>query len=314
MLKSRIRTALKRAVPYSVQTRLKIARQFNADRRIYARYAGPDDDRALECLLPQNLEMQLTKDYHRIEKGLTLPRPKSPFGSGPRERLEALLPAASDSSESGYVGDARSAVGALRAWNDTRQIDDVVAPLGQRYSGLPSSRDFFSSRRSVRNYSSEPVAKETVEEAVRLALYSPSVCNRQAWRAYLFDEWQTIQDALRYQNGNAGFGETIPCLILITVDMQMFAGANERRQPWIDGGLFAMSLVWALHSMGLASCMLNMSQPQSRTQALKRRFAVPENEEVIMFISIGYPADGFRVARSPRRSVEDVLKRPKTTK
>ena len=54
--------------------------------------------------------------------------------------------------------------------------------------------------------------------------------------------------------GNAGFGDRVPLVLVITSDLQTFFAPEERNQAWIDGGMFAMSLVHALHSLGLASC------------------------------------------------------------
>jgi hypothetical protein len=48
---------------------------------------------------------------------------------------------------------------------------------------------------------------------------------------------------LSYQNGNSGFGHTVPALFVITSDMRIFEKSGERNQGWVDGGLFAMALV-----------------------------------------------------------------------
>jgi hypothetical protein len=46
---------------------------------------------------------------------------------------------------------------------------------------------FFASRHSIRQFSDKPVDLEMIVRAVRMAQKTPSVCNRQAARVYVFD-------------------------------------------------------------------------------------------------------------------------------
>src|SRR3546814_11683998 len=69
-----------------------------------------------------------------------------------------------------------------------------------------SPQNFFRTRASVRDYSSAPVPSAVIEEAVELALHSPSVCNRQASYVYCLQSREIIDRALSLQNGNRGFG------------------------------------------------------------------------------------------------------------
>src|SRR3546814_5180755 len=80
---------------------------------------------------------------------------------------------------------------------------------------LPNPQNFFRTRASVRDYSSAPVPSAVIEEAVELALHSPSVCNRQASYVYCLQSRAIIDRALSLQNGNRGFGHEIPCLLKI---------------------------------------------------------------------------------------------------
>ena len=68
-----------------------------------------------------------------------------------------------------------------------------------------------------------------------------------------------------------------------------------------------MSLVWALHAQGVASCMLNWSVDQDRTRQLRATTGLPDHLDVVTMIATGYARDGLRVTRSPRRPVDSVL-------
>src|SRR3546814_20513526 len=107
--------------------------------------------------------------------------------------------------------------------------------------------------RSTRTDTLFPYTTLFRSEAVELALHSPSVCNRQASYVYCLQSREIIDRALSLQNGNRGFGHEIPCLLILCTDLSAFDTAGERYQHWIDGGMFSMSLVWALHALGYSS-------------------------------------------------------------
>ena len=171
---------------------------------------------------------------------------------------------------------------------------------------LDVPESFFHTRRSLREYDSITVPDSVFKRAVKLAMATPSVCNRQEWHVYHLSG-EAAQKALAEQNGNRGFGHKIKQVLIVTTDLKAFSPSNERYQHWIDGGMFSMSLIWALHSLGVASCCLNWSQ--SGKADIKLRKAVPIRPEhtVMMMISIGYPRKENKVCSSVRRPVEEVF-------
>lgn len=301
--------AMARRAGRRVMSRVKGAREFMRDMRRYYRYSAPAGTESFSKLSGRNLECQVTKDYHRIEKGLSLSSPRQPFGIKVQERLEVLMGTAGAAGN--YIQYAGDAITALESWNSDGVIDPLVCPDGS--SLMRASIDsaelekFFASRRSVRSFDpSLPVPEELIRSAVSMALNTPSVCNRQPWRVHVFESGEA-QDVLRHHNGSAAFASTIPAVAVVTSDSRLFSGSGERNQRWIDGGLFAMSLVWALHGQGLATCMLNWSRVNSASDALRETAAIGDSEEIIVMIAIGYPTDNFRIARSSRRDVDSVL-------
>lgn len=305
---------VKRLVPKRALESLKSLRyqwdlrsEFASDRARYARHCLPGEVCG-SSVNPRNLEAQLTKDYHRIEKGLALPTPKRPFGAAVTTRIEGNIPAGRRVGTADAVMTlAESAQHALERWNEDGIISADIAPVvepGER--GVEDADTFFRSRHSVRDFGPVEVREDVLQRAVGLALHSPSVCNRQAWHVRFF-RGADVQRVLAFQNGNRGFTDVVPVVGLVTVDTRLFAALGERNQPWIEGGIFSMSLVWALHALGLDTCMLNMSVRNKKAAALRHEFGLADNELVIMMIAIGYARAGHRVARSPRRRVDEVI-------
>lgn len=320
-----VKQSVKRVLPESIFRRLKqsyrhsiVLREATIDALRHIRYGAEEDDLFSGRGSLKNIECQLTKDYHRIEKGLALRSPKRPFGDAVRRRLESGL---SDEAVDEHMPDvsahAQSALRALKNWNDEEEITSEVSPtLASPYvwdpilgnDGQNLLEHFFSTRRSVRAFdSTRSVHLEDVRRAIELALSTPSVCNRQAWRVHLYTHQDDVSRVIRHQNGNTGFGESVPALAVITVDTRLFTGPGERHQRWIDGGLFAMSFSYGLHSVGLASCMLNWSMKNGASTELRSSASIDDHEDVVMLVAIGHTETNFRVARSPRRPIDAVL-------
>ncbi len=173
---------------------------------------------------------------------------------------------------------------------------------------LQDPRTFFLSRYSVRDFSDEAVADSEIEKAISLALNTPSVCNRQASFIYSLHTRQEIDKALSLQNGNRGFGHEVPCLLILCADLSAFDTAGERYQHWIDGGMFSMSIIWALHSLGLSSCCLNWSKGPVDDLKLRKLIDIKSEHTVLMMLAVGFPRENIKVCYSERKPVDNFYK------
>ena len=132
---------------------------------------------------------------------------------------------------------------------------------------------------------------------------TPSVCNRQHWRAHFYSGKQK-NEILAFQNGNTGFTENIPYIAVVTSDLRAFYTADERNQSCVDGGLFSMNLMYAMQSVGLSSCALNWCNSFISDFKFKKLKYVEKHERIIMVIGFGYSNDSGYYAKSPRLPVE----------
>ncbi|WP_228035359.1 nitroreductase family protein [Oculatella sp. LEGE 06141] len=281
------------------------------------------------------LRAVITMDYHRIEKGLALREPKIGFGRDVIQRLLTNL----KRYQTAYGLDetCQIAINTLTAYyqfNQTHGIDDqplnvAIAALNQAIaSDRPRTNQggiahvtkqsilnaaaidfatFTQSRYSIRQFAPDPVELHLIEQAVIMAQKTPSVCNRQSARVYVFSDDEAKRKALSFQNGNRGFGDQASKVLVVVSDLNHFVAIGERYQAWIDGGMFAMSLVYALHSLGLGTCCLNWSVERWADRSLKRATGIKESETVIMMIAVGHLPDELTVAQSPRKPLSEVM-------
>ncbi|WP_243846328.1 nitroreductase family protein [Rhizomicrobium palustre] len=279
-------------------------------------------------------DAEMTKTYHAIEKGLSLPVPRPGFGAIVVSRLANTLarrirnngpwtPACAHSLNalSAYLRHAREGSAAIP--KGVEEVLSLAAERGLEISGKPTkpirredveaatsfdAERFFWSRHSVRQFSDEALEAAFLLKAIDMARSTPSVCNRQSGRVHIFMKPEDKERILRHQNGNRGFGDTAGAILVVTSDLSAFVDPSERYQAWIDGGMFAMTITLALHALGLGSCCLNWSSPPQLDKALHRDGSIPAGETVIMLLAVGRLRESFAVATSDRLPVSEIAR------
>lgn len=298
------------------------------DMRTYLRHSGLVASSGREAL-----EACIIRSYHRIEKGLALREPRPGFGPDAVVLLQRDL-----ARYLSLYGPDRTTEAALNtlieyvSFNRSRgvllpDLESVLRRLGERRPDhlhqeggtreitrqqvLDAARidaeAFFRSRHSIRQFSDQPVEMALIERAVALARYAPSVCNRQAGRVYVVADKARQRALLDLQNGNRGFGDQADKILIVTSSLPCFLTVGERYQPWIDGGLFAMALLFALHAQGLGTCCLNWSVEPDEDMRFRAVAGLPDNQRIMFLVAVGHLPASLRVAQSPRRPVEEVL-------
>ena len=281
------------------------------------------------------LEAKILRQTHVIEKGMSLSHPREKFGV--QKALE-LLEFIDEFVEYGYIikdsVPVMNALGVLKAYltyHEERGFkpEDVLKKL-EKYSMYLQEKEqygivevnkadmekkahgsfleFFMSRHSVRQFSDRPIDIEDIEKAVKLAMKAPSACNRQSCKAYFYKDKDVNKELGNLIAGNTGFDGEVQNYIVVTSDMSAFYDPFERNQVYVDGGIFTMALVEALHYYGIASCILQNGEYKERNLKFKEICKnIPENEKIVLFIAIGYYKDNFTYAVSHRKNLEDVL-------
>jgi iodotyrosine deiodinase len=197
---------------------------------------------------------------------------------------------------------------------------------------LERARRFYAEaerRRSVREFSDRPVARELIEAALQAANTAPSGANMQPWhfvaisgadtkrrirlaaeeeeRAFYghraSDEWLV---ALRPfgTDANKPFLETAPWLIAIF--LQKFSEDEHGEKvkhyyPTESTGLASGILITALHEAGLATLTHTPSPMKFLNEILGR----PKTERPFLLLVVGYPADDCEVPDIKRKALDE---------
>lgn len=279
-----------------------------------------------------NLEFFLTKQYHIVEKGLALPKPRPGFGI---LKVELLLSKGNlyidKYGSTQLTSSIAQCLDSYLRFNNSvgydlekEYVDNICKFIRRNevkhFGGVKKVSKaeinnaanqpfnvFVKSRYSIRDFSSNDVNLDKIEDSISLAKYSPSVCNRQAWKAHYYNRPEMLKELLTIQNGNGGFTDSIKGLFIVTGDIKGFS-KYESNQLFTDGGLFSMNLMLALHYNGIGSCPLNTCFPFVVERDVKLIAKIPKNERLVMMIAVGELKAEFRVAVSERKSNQEILK------
>ena len=159
------------------------------------------------------------------------------------------------------------------------------------------------SRYSCKKFDSRQIEKKqlnTILEAGRLA---PTAKNLQEQRVYV------VQSA----EGLAKIDTLTPCrygaptVIIMAFDKNnVFTYPGQKYDSGIeDATIVATHMLLAAKSAGVESCWVNFFDPDKAAEA----FQLPENEEILMFLCLGFAAEGSGplANHSSRKPLEETV-------
>lgn len=319
----------RKTVPPHIRNRIhfetRVARAFFSDYTRYRKYACASTQQTSDL---KNISAMIMMEAHKIEKAFSLPSPRPGFGF---LVIRGLIKILQQYQDLGYDCDglefrkAKSVLAEYLRFHDRIEYDlgtikdeimpwaDMNCDIGGYHEAtteewLKKAHGNFEqcalSRSSVRAYGSSPISEETIRDAVRIARKTPSVCNRQAWHTYIVKSLEMKEKLVELQTGCRGFGDTADFMAVITTNIRSFVGPFEKNQSYIDGGLYAMSFMYALHYKGIGACPLHWMVPPERSKKLRELLGIQESENIIMIISAGSLPPILRTAKSARHKVD----------
>lgn len=156
--------------------------------------------------------------------------------------------------------------------------------------------DNIMTRRSIRDYKSEPVDREQMAKIMECGIYAPSAMNSQGWAVRVVDAPDFIEGVtaiavekmpqLKEQEGFRNFFRNAPTVAFIAIPEESYSGE-------FDSGLLAENMMLSAWSMGIGSCCLGSVVPVMNSEEAKpylERLNLPEGYKLMVAIAFGYPA------------------------
>jgi len=210
----------------------------------------------------------------------------------------------------------------------TRRLDFRRLAPAEMTTRAAEFRAEIARRRSVRDFSPEPVPLDVVRDCIRAAATAPSGANKQPWTFVLVtdpDAKRRIREAAEkeereFYGGRASerwledlaplgtdaskpFLEQAPALIAVFA--QKHGREADELHYYVNEsvGIAVGFLLAALHHAGLAT----LTHTPSPMKFLRELLGRPDNERAYVLIPVGYPAPGCSVPDIAKKPLDQVL-------
>lgn len=217
-----------------------------------------------------------------------------------------------------------------------KSTNNFVAYSGLFYDAeemLARSMSFYElmdQRRTVREFSDQPIAKTVIENIIKAASTAPSGAHKQPWNfcvvsnpeiktkireaaekeeyenyhGRMSDDW--LEDLKPFGTDHIKpFLEIAPYLIVVFKKAYDVDEAGEKQKNYYVNesvGLACGMLLAAIHQAGLVA-VTHTPSPMNFLQKVLNR---PANERPFLLIPVGYPAKGVQVPELTRKNLNEM--------
>lgn len=146
--------------------------------------------------------------------------------------------------------------------------------------------EVIKNRYACKKFDGRLVAKEQLDAILEAGRLAPTAKNLQEQRIYVVQSEEVL----------AKIDKVTPCrygaatAIVVAYDKNnVFTYPGDKHNSGVeDAAIVATHMMLAAKAVGVDSCWVNFFDPEVTAKEL----GLPENEEILMILDIGYPAEG----------------------
>ena len=147
-------------------------------------------------------------------------------------------------------------------------------------------------RYSCKNFSTRKVEAEKLTEILEAGRLAPTAKNLQEQRIYVLQSEESLAKLDKVTPCRYGAST---CLVVAFDKNSVFTYPGGKRDSGVeDAAIVATHLMLAAANAGVDSCWLNFFDPDE----LAKELGLPENEEVLMILDLGYAAGKPRLEKA----------------
>ena len=154
-------------------------------------------------------------------------------------------------------------------------------------------------RRSIREYTCEPVSPEDLKAIAKAGSWAPSGLNNQPWRFVLISD-STIKLALSEKTRYAHIIKAAPALIAVYLDKSEMYDTVKDHQA---AGACIQNMLLAAETLELGAVWLG--EILNKKGEVNRILDLGDNYDLMAILAIGYPA--HRNQKSQRKDLEYLI-------
>lgn len=155
-------------------------------------------------------------------------------------------------------------------------------------------------RRSVRQYTTDPIADQQLQELVEAAARAPSGGNRQPWVFVIVRDPAKLKRLRAAAPGMSGTPSAMIAICLQRLQADEQPGTFGHEMVLLSLGAAMENLLLAAHGQGLGACAIGSFHARSVCSIL----ALPQNLEPKLLVALGHPVSQPEAPR--RRPLDEI--------
>ncbi|MCX4310908.1 MAG: nitroreductase family protein [Desulfovibrio sp.] len=147
-----------------------------------------------------------------------------------------------------------------------------------------------STRRSVRQFTSQPISDEDLHTILTAGMSGPSAVNARPWSFLIVRDRDTL---CKMADGNGNAAQPLKGAALGILVLGDITRTFERAPDYwvIDGSIAAQNMILAAHGLGIGSVWLGTWPQEEKIAAQRQLFDLPESAVPHSIIAFGYPEE-----------------------
>lgn len=162
-------------------------------------------------------------------------------------------------------------------------------------------KDVISNRFSCKKYADRSIEKEKLISILEAGRLAPTAKNLQEQHIYVVSTKENLEKIDKATPCRYG----APCVLIVAYDRNnTYHYPNGKQESGAeDATIVATHMILAARNEGIDSCWLNCFD----ADVVKSEFALPENEEVVMLMDLGYGEMGPLQNHENRKDLSETV-------
>ena len=154
-------------------------------------------------------------------------------------------------------------------------------------------------RRSIRQFTDQPVDRELLIEIIKAGIWAPSGLNNQPWRFVIVRSDEMRKELAKNTRYNFTIERAAACIAVFVDTSVMYNDVKDHQSM----GACIQNMLLAAHALGLGAVWLG--EVLKNADAVRLLLSLPENMELMAVVAIGHPASDKH--SSKRKNLSEVL-------
>jgi len=141
-------------------------------------------------------------------------------------------------------------------------------------------------RRSVRDFRSDPIPEADVHDLLRAGMQAPSAKNEQPWHFIVIDDTELLHAITEFHPASQMLLDA-PLAILVCSDRKL----ELKRASWLaDCSAATQNILLAAHAKGLGAVWLGIFPDADRVMGMQSLLGMPKDIRPVALVAVGHPA------------------------